>query len=114
MPNEDNKILKYNYWKKSLKALLMIYADLECLLKKMHSCQNNLEKFYREKKLIIHLLVIRCLQIIHLTQQKTNFIVTEEKTVWKSFVKTWEHAMKIINYEKKEMILLTNEENEYH
>ena len=25
-----------------------------------------------------------------------------------------EHAMKIINYEKKEMIPITNEENEYY
>ena len=28
----------------------MIYADMECLLEKMHSCQNNPEKFYTEKK----------------------------------------------------------------
>ena len=34
MPNEDNKILKYNHGDKSFKALFMIYADLECLLEK--------------------------------------------------------------------------------
>ena len=51
MPDEDNKILKYNHGEKSLKALFMIYADLECLLEKMHSCQNNLEKSYTEKKI---------------------------------------------------------------
>ena len=28
----------------------MIYADLECLLEKIHSCQNNLERFYTEKQ----------------------------------------------------------------
>ena len=28
----------------------MIYADLEGLLEKMHSCQNNPEKSYAEKK----------------------------------------------------------------
>ena len=28
----------------------MIFTDLECLLEKMHSCQNNLEKSYTEKK----------------------------------------------------------------
>ena len=32
MPNDDNKILKYNYGEKSLKVLAFIYADLECLL----------------------------------------------------------------------------------
>ena len=50
MPNENNKILKYSYGEKSLKVPAIIYADLECLLEKMHSCQNNLEKSYTEKK----------------------------------------------------------------
>ena len=50
MPNEDNKILKCNQGEKSLKAPLMICADLECLLEKMHSCQNNPQKSYTEKK----------------------------------------------------------------
>ena len=50
MPNEDNKILKYYQGEKSLKAPAIIYADLECLLEKMHSCQNNLEESYKEKK----------------------------------------------------------------
>ena len=39
MPDEGNRILKYNLGGKSLKAQTIIYADLECLLKKMHSCQ---------------------------------------------------------------------------
>ena len=43
MPDEDNKILKYNHGEKPLKVPLMTYADLECLLEKMQSCQNNPE-----------------------------------------------------------------------
>ena len=82
MPNEDNRILKYNHGKKSMKAPSIIYADLECLNDKMHSCQNNFEKSYTEKKLRIHLLVI------HLVQQKTNLIAMEVNTVWKGFLKT--------------------------
>ena len=59
MPNKDNKILKYNYSEKSLKARFIIHADLKCLLEKMHSSQNNVEKSYTEKKkLSICLLVI--------------------------------------------------------
>ena len=50
MPNEDSKILKYNHGEKSLKVPVIIYADLERLLEKMHSCQNNFEKSYTEKK----------------------------------------------------------------
>ena len=65
----------------------MIYADLECLLEKMHSCQNNLEKSYTEKKLSILLLVTHGLQVACLTQQKANLIVSKVKTVWKGLVK---------------------------
>ena len=43
MPDEDNKILKHNHGEKPLKVPLMTYADLECLLEKMQSCQNNPE-----------------------------------------------------------------------
>ena len=50
MPNGDNKILKYNHGEKSLKASVIFYADLACLLEKMRSCQNNPEKSYTEKK----------------------------------------------------------------
>ena len=48
MPKEDKKILKYNHGETSLKAPFIIYADLECLLKKEKSCQNNSEKSYAE------------------------------------------------------------------
>ena len=68
MPYECNKILKYNHEEKSLKAPAIIYADLEHFLEKMHSCQNNPEKSYTEKKLSICLLLIHCLQIVHVTQ----------------------------------------------
>ena len=50
IPNDDQKILKYNYGEKSLKLPAIFYVDLECLLEKTHSCQNNLEKSYTEKK----------------------------------------------------------------
>ena len=50
LPNDNNKILKYNHGEKSMRAPFVIYADLECLLEKMHSCQNNPEKSYTEKK----------------------------------------------------------------
>ena len=44
MPNEFEKILKYNPGEKSLKVPFLIYADLECL-QKIDSCQNDPEKF---------------------------------------------------------------------
>ena len=42
MPNEDNKILKYNHGEKSMQFIIYVY--LECLLEKMVTYHNNLEK----------------------------------------------------------------------
>ena len=50
MPTKDNKTLKYNHGEKSLKAPFTIYADLECLLIKEQSCQNNPNESYTERK----------------------------------------------------------------
>ena len=50
MPKWVEKILKYNPGEKSLKTPFAIYLDLECLLKKEQSCQNNPEQSYTEKK----------------------------------------------------------------
>ena len=79
IPNKDSKTLKENHGEKSLKAPFMIYGDLECLLEKIQSCQNNPEKSYTEKrKISICLPVTHCLQIVHLMQQKINLIVIED------------------------------------
>ena len=45
-----NILKKYNPGEKSLKAPYAIYIDLECILKKVQSSQNHLEKSYTEKK----------------------------------------------------------------
>ena len=50
MPQEGKNILKYSPGDKSLKASFIIYADLECLLKKEQPHQNNSENSYTEKK----------------------------------------------------------------
>ena len=49
MPTKDSKILKYDHGEKSLKAPFIIIFDLEYLLKKEQSCQNDPEKSYTEK-----------------------------------------------------------------
>ena len=57
-------------------------------LKKMNSCQNNLEGSYTDKKTKHthsgYSLFTNC----YLMQQETKLIVTDGKTVEKSFVKT--------------------------
>ena len=46
MPEEGGNILKYSPGDKSLKAPFIIYADLECLLKKEQPRQNNSENCF--------------------------------------------------------------------
>ena len=50
MPEEDKNILKYSPGDKSLKATFIIYADLECLLKKKQPRQNNSENSHTQRK----------------------------------------------------------------
>ena len=50
MPGEGKNISKYSPGDKSLKAPFIIYADLECLLKKKQSRQNNSENSYTQRK----------------------------------------------------------------
>ena len=51
-PKQAEKILKYIHGEKSLKVPFTIYLDLECLLKKEQSRQNNPEKSCTERKAI--------------------------------------------------------------
>ena len=50
IPTKNNNALKYNHGQKSLKVPFTIYADLECLLIKQQSCQNNPNESYTERK----------------------------------------------------------------
>ena len=49
MPKEYERILEYNPGEKSLKVLFIIYSDLECLIEKMDSCQNDFKKSTEKK-----------------------------------------------------------------
>ena len=41
MPTKDNNAIKYSQGENSIKLPFVIYADLECLLEKISTCQNN-------------------------------------------------------------------------
>ena len=43
MPSEDTKILEFNQYKKSEKALFIAYASLEYIIEKINACRNNPE-----------------------------------------------------------------------
>ena len=78
MPNEDNKIIKYNQGEKSIKSLFIIYADLECLLEKINTCYNNPEKS-STTEINIHQRVTRYLHIVHLMKQKISLTIIQVK-----------------------------------
>ena len=90
MSKQVEKILKYNPREKSLKALFSIYLDLEFLLKKEQSSDNNsnLEKSYTQKKGRYEPSGWQCLQNVHSIKKKTNIIITEENIVFKNYVKS--------------------------
>ena len=88
MPNEDNKILKYNHGQKLLKASFMIYADLESLLEKMHSYQNNHEKSDTETKIKHTPFGYSLFTNFWFDLTKSKLYCCKGKTVQKDFVKT--------------------------
>ena len=115
MPKENEKILKYNHAEKSLKAPLVIYADLECLLKKEQSCQKSPEKFYIEKKAKRepsgYSLSLICL--FDAAKNRRNFYIGKD-CIERFYKDVKELAIEISNCREHEMILLTDEEIKFY
>ena len=86
MPKEHEKI-KYLPGEKSLKVPFIIYADLECLLKKCDLVKITPKILTQRKKLSINLQDTHGVQYARLMIQKTNAIFIGERIVLKSFVK---------------------------
>ena len=101
MPEKDNEILKCNHGEKLIKAKFIIHADLEILLQKIHSCQNNPEKSLTAK-INMHTpsgysLFTNCL----FDSTKNKLDCYRFKDCMGKFCKVLkEHTTKIINYEK--------------
>ena len=115
MPDKGNKMLKHYHGKKPLKAPFRIYADLKCLPEKMHSCRNNLQKSYTEKKSKHtpsgYSLFTNC----SFNEAKNKLSYYRGKDCIEKFCKDLkELAMRIVNYGKKEMIALTDEEIKFY
>ena len=104
MPTWFEKILKYNPGENSSNAPFAIYLDFKYLLKKEQSCQNNPEKSYTEKtakyKLSGWAMLTKC--SFDKTEDKLDYYRGKD-CIEKMCKKLKEHAMKIINYEEKEM-----------
>ena len=49
MSSEDTKISDFKQYQKSDKTLFIIYADLECIIKKIDGCKSNPENLSTTK-----------------------------------------------------------------
>ena len=67
MPVKGNNTIKYNHGEKSIDMSFTVYADLECLLEKMSTCQNDPNKSS-----------IQYSHIVHSMNHKINLIIIEE------------------------------------
>ena len=102
MPNEYNNTLEYNHGEKSFKVPFIIYFDLESLLPKMRSCQNNPEKSYTERKAKHEPSGYLWSLICSFNATKNRHDFCRERDCIKKFCKySKELAMEIINYEEK-------------
>ena len=113
MPTKDNNTIKYNQGEKSIKLPFVVYADLECLLEKMITCYNNPEKSSTTKinkhRPSDYSIFTHC--SFDKSKNKLNYYRGED--CMKKFCKDLrELATKIIDYEIKDMIPLTKEEEE--
>ena len=114
MPKED-KILKYNHGEKSMRAPFVIYADFECLLEKMSTCHNNPEKSSTTKVNKHTPSGYSLFTPCSFDTAKNKLDCYGGEDCMKEFCNVLKkHAKKIINYEKKDMIPLTNEEKNIH
>ena len=115
MPIKGNNTIKYNHGEKSMKLPFAIYADLECLLEKMSTCRNDPKKS-STTKINKHTpsgysIFTHC----SFDESKNKISYYRGDDCMKKFCKDLrEHAMKIINYEKKKFIPLTTEAKIYH
>ena len=81
MPTKNNNIIKYNQEEKSIKLPFLVYADLECLLEKMSTCQNNPNESLLLKLINIYHLVILYSLTVHSIKREINLTIIEIKIV---------------------------------
>ena len=98
-----SKILEFNQYQISDKTQLNIYADLECIIKKIDRCKYNPENS-STTKVSGHILSDFSMSTISSFRSIENkYDVCRGNYCMKMFWESLrEHAMKIINFKKKE------------
>ena len=113
MPSEDIKILESNQYQISDKAPFIIYADLECIIEKIDGCKNNPENLSTTKvgERISSGFSTSTISSFRNIENKHD--VYRGKDCMKKFCESLrEQIIKIINFKKKKIKLLTKEQQE--
>ena len=112
---KGNNTIKYNHGEKSIKLQFTIYADLECFLETMSTCQNDPNKS-STTKINKHTpsgysIFTNCSS----DESKNKISYYKGDDCMKKFCKDLrEYSTKIINYVKKKMISLTTGEKVHY
>ena len=97
MPSEKNNILELNQYMKSDKMPYLIYADIESLINEHIPCGYSMSTIWA---------------FDHIENKHTSY---RRKDCMKKFCESLrEHAKNITDFEKKQILPLTNEELESH
>ena len=113
MPDAENNILKSKPGKKSLKQAFVICADLECLLLKINTCNNNPNKSYTIKKFLRKpsgYSLLTCCSFDKSENKQTYYRGRDSMKIFCNDLK--EHITRITSFEMKPMDPLTEEEKE--
>ena len=111
MPSEDSKILEFIQHEKPGKAPFIIYADLQCVIEKIDVCKNNPENSstIKVREHIPSVFLMSTISSFRSIENKHD--VYRDKNCTEKFCEYLrENAMKIINFKKKKMKLLTKEQ----
>ena len=109
MSSEEIKILEFNQYQISDKASFIIYPDPECIIERIDGCKNNPENSLTKASEHIpsgfSMSSFRCIE-------NKNDVYRGKDSMKKFCEHLKEHAMKIINFNKKKIKLLTKEQQE--
>ena len=113
MSSEDTAILEFNQYQKSAKARFIIYADLDCKIKKIDGCKNNLKNLSTRKVSKHTPSGFSMSTISSLKNIENKHDLPRGKDCMKKFCKSSrKHAIKIIILKNKKINLLTKEHHE--
>ena len=112
IPSQDTKIFEFNEYQKSDIVSFIIYADLECIIEKIDGCINNHESSSTTKA-SKHIPSGISIFTSSFRSIENKHDVNRGKDWMKTFCKFLrELTMKIINFKKKKMKLLTKKQQE--